>query len=119
MMSGILGALDEKEKEAESQFLNFIEAQKATAQSLKNSLLGIKDITSQDNCEKISIIKEQLSRISGLQEMRKESVMKTFLEFQQMHNKMMACLENLLEKGDHILIKDIKKVKSQIINEMN
>ena len=119
MMLGILGALDEKEREAESQFLNFIEAQKATAQSLKNSLLGIKDITSQDNCEKISIIKEQLSRISELQEMRKESVMKTFLDFRQMHNKMMACLENLLEKGDHILIQDIKNVKYQIIREIN
>ena len=119
MMSGILGALEEKEKEAESRFLNFIEAQKATAQSLKNSLLGIKDITSQDNCEKISVIKEQLSQISKLQEMRKESVMKTFLEFQQMHNKMMTCLENLLEKGDHILIKEIKTVKDQIIQDIN
>ncbi|MEI7980468.1 MAG: hypothetical protein WCI71_02375, partial [Bacteroidota bacterium] len=119
MMSGILGALDEKEKEAETQFLNFIEAQKATAQSLKNSLLGIKDITSQDNCEKISIIKEQLSHISKLQEMRKESVMKTFLDFQQMHSRMMACLENLVEKGDHILIQDIKKVKNQFIKENN
>ncbi|MFA5819238.1 MAG: hypothetical protein WC854_08170 [Bacteroidales bacterium] len=119
MMSGILGALDEKEREAESQFLTFIEAQKETAQSLKNSLLGIKDITSQDNCEKIGIIKEQLSQISKLQEMRKETVMKTFMDFQQMHNRMMECLENLLEKGDHILIQDIKKIKDQIIKEIN
>jgi len=119
MMSGILAALDEKEKEAESQFLNFIEAQKATAQSLKNSLLGIKDITSQDNCEKISIIKEELSRISKMQEIRKETVMKTFLDFQQMHNRMMTCLENLLNKGEHILARDIKKVKDQIINSNN
>jgi hypothetical protein len=119
MMSGILAALDEKEKEAESQFLNFIEAQKATAQSLKNSLLGIKDITSQDNCEKISIIKEELSRISKMQELRKETVMKTFLDFQQMHNRMMICLENLLNKGEHILARDIKKVKDQIINSNN
>ena len=119
MMSGILGALDEKEREAESQFLTFIEAQKETAQSLKNSLLGIKDITSQDASEKITIIKEQLSQISKLQEMRKETVMKTFMDFQQMHNRMMECLKNLLEKGDHILIQDIKKVKDQIIKEIN
>jgi hypothetical protein len=119
MMSGILVTLEEKEKEAESQFLNFIEAQKATAQSLKNSLLGIKDITSQDNCEKISIIKEQLSQISKLQEMRKETVIKTFMDFQYMHNRIMTCLENLLEKGGHILIQDIRKVKDQIIKEIN
>ena len=117
IMSGILGTLDEKEREAESQFLNFIETQKQTAQSLKNSLLGIKDITSQDNCEKITIIKEQLSQISILNEMRKETVMKTFMDFQQMQNRMMGCLENLLEKGDHILIQDIKRIKDQIIKE--
>ena len=119
MMAGILGTLDEKEKEAENQFLNFIEAQKQTAQSLKNSLLGIKDITSNDASEKIIIAKEQLSQISKLQELRKETVMKTFMDFQQMHNRMMECLESLLEKGDSILIQDIKKVKDQIIKEIN
>jgi hypothetical protein len=119
MMSGILNALDEKEKEAESQFFNFIEAQKETAQSLKNSLLSIKDITAQDAGEKINLVKDQLSKISKLQEERKESAIKTFMEFQQMHNKMMGCLESLLEKGDHILIHDIKKVKEQLIREIN
>ncbi|MEI6049041.1 MAG: hypothetical protein WCS03_09105 [Bacteroidota bacterium] len=118
MMSGILSALDEKEREAESQFLTFIETQKDTAKSLKNSLLGIKDIASQDSDEKIAIVKEQLHQISILQEKRKESVMKTFVDFQQMHNRMMDCLENLIEKGDQILIKDIKKIKDQMIKEI-
>ncbi|MFZ4412713.1 MAG: hypothetical protein ACOYOV_06490 [Bacteroidales bacterium] len=118
MMSDIIGTLDQKERAAETQFLNFIEAQKQTAQSLKNSLLGIKDITSQDTNEKIAIIKEQLSQISKLQEMRKDTVMKTLIDYQQMHNRMMECLEYLLEKGDHIIVQDIKKIKSQIINEI-
>ena len=119
MKNVVVGQDDEKEKEAESRFLIFIEAQKETAQSLKNSLLGIKDSTSQDPGKKISIIKEQLSQISNQQEMRKETVMKTFMDFQQMHNKMMVCLESLLQKGDHILAQDIKKVKDQIIKEIN
>lgn len=119
MMSGILDALNEKEKVAESQFLLFIEAQKETAQSLKNSLLDIKDITSQDSSEKITIIKEHLYQISKLQEKRKETVMKTFMDFQQMHNRMMECLGNLLEKGEQILIQDIKNIKQQIIKGVN
>jgi len=119
IMSGILCVLDKKEKEAENQFLSFIEAQKETAQLLKNSLLGIKDIPSQNANEKIGIIKDQLTQISKLQEMRKETVMKTFMDFQQIHNRMIGCLENLLEKGDHILVQDIKKIKDQIINEIN
>ena len=117
MMSGMLNALDEKEHEAENQFLFFIEAQKETARLLKDSILDIKDITSQDAGGKIAVVKEQLSRISKLQEMRKETVMKTFLDFQQMHNKMMECLESLLEKGDHILVQDIKRVKCQLLEK--
>ena len=119
MMSGILCALDKKEREAESQFLIFIEAQKESAQSLKNTLLDIKDITGQDAVEKVMLIKEQLSQISVLQEMRKETAIHTFMEFQQMNNRMMECLENLLRKGEFILIQDIKKLKNQLIKEIN
>jgi len=119
MMSSILNSLDEKEKEAETQFLVFIQAQKETAQNLKNCLLGIKDITSPEVVDKIAILKEQLSYISKLQEARKEIVMKTFLDYQQMHNRMIECLEGLLQKGDHILIQDIKNIKNQIIKEIN
>jgi predicted transcriptional regulator len=119
MMAGLLSALDEKEKEAENQFLSFIEGQKETAQSLKNTILDLKDITAQDAGKKITLVKEQLSQISKQQEMRKETVMKIFMDFQKMHNRMMEYLENLLKKGDHILIKDIKTVKDQIIKEIN
>ena len=118
IMSGILSALDEKESEAERQFLNFIEAQKETAQSLKTSLLSIKDITSQDSTEKITIIKDQLSQLSKSQEVKKEMVMKTFFDFQLMHNKIMEYLEDLLTKGSQIQIKDIKSVKNKIIQEI-
>ena len=110
IMSGILAVLNEKEKEAEKQFLNYIEAQKETAQTLKNSLLGIKDITAEDTNDKIITIKKQLSQISTTQEEEKEMVMKTFTDFQQMHNEMMSFLESLLKKGDQITIQDIKKI---------
>jgi len=118
MMSGILGILEEKEKEAESRFLIFIEAQKETAQSLKNSLLGIKDITSRDAHQRIDRLKQQLSQISKLQEMRKEKVMKTFTDFQQLHLRMMESLESLLKK-DPITIRDIRKIQEQFNPEIN
>ena len=44
MMSDLLSAVDEKEKEAENRFLNFIGAQTDTAHLLKTCLLEIKDI---------------------------------------------------------------------------
>jgi hypothetical protein len=119
MMSGILCALDEKEKEAETQFLSFIEAQKETAQALKISLLGIKDITSPDVTEKINEVKLQLLLISELQEKRKETVMKSFSDFQKLHTRMIESLNELLGKGDQIHVHDIKKIKEQLIKELN
>ena len=119
MMSGILCALDEKEKDAGTQFLSFIEAQKETAQALKTSLLGIKDITSPDVTEKINLVKVQLSRISELQETRKETVMKSLSDFQKLHNRTIESLNNLLCKGDQIHVNDIKKIKDQLIKELN
>jgi hypothetical protein len=119
MMSGILNALDEKEHEAENLFLDFIEAQKETALSLKNSLLEIKDITAQDAGEKIILVKEQLSRIAELHENRKEVAIKSFTDFQKLHNRLMDCLEELLKKGNQILVQDIKEIKNQIIREID
>ncbi|HBZ66681.1 MAG TPA: hypothetical protein DEO70_07575 [Bacteroidales bacterium] len=119
IMSGILCALKEKEKEAETQFLSFIETQKETAQALKTSLLGIKDITSPDVTENINLVKIQLSRISELQEMRKETVIKTFSDFQNLHNRMIDSLNDLLNKGDQIHINDIKKINDQLIKDLN
>ncbi|NQU52397.1 MAG: hypothetical protein HQ522_07640 [Bacteroidetes bacterium] len=119
MMTDVLDLLDKKELETETQFLNFIKDQKDTTQSLKNSLLDIKDVNSSKTSEKITIIKEQLSHISELQGMRKEAVIKSFTDFQQMHNRIMEYLGNLLKNGDNIQVKDIKLIKNQIIREIN
>ena len=114
MMAGILDAVDEKEKEAEGLFLAFIESQKHTAHELKESLLSIKDIASKDTAQKILMIKEQLAQISNSQEANKERIMKTFTNFQQLHNTMIESLEKLLEKEGHIILNDLKHVKDQI-----
>ena len=114
MMAGILDAVDEKEKEAEGLFLAFIESQKQTAHELKESLLSIKDVATKDATQEISLIKEQLAQISISQEANKERIMKTFTNFQQLHNTMIESLEKLLEKEGHIILNDLKHVKDQI-----
>lgn len=119
MMSGILEMLDKNEKEAEMLFISFIESQKETAQSLKNSLLGLKDIDPGETSKKIESIKDELSQILKLQEMRKDTVMKTFIEFRSLHKKVMDYLQNLLEKGSQIKAKDIKSIQHKLLSELN
>ena len=119
MMSDVLSAIDEKEKEAENRFLNFIEAQTQTANLLKTCLLDIKDVNTTDSNDKIAFIKNQLSQISLEQEKSKQTVIKTFMDFQQMHSQLMECLENMLDISDILLIQEIKKMRKLILNGIN
>ena len=110
-MDDIYRMLDEKENNAKSQFINFIEDQKEFTQSLKNIIVNITDYSTTDSTDKITVLKEELSQIAEIQEKRKESVIKTLTDFQEIHKKVMEYLESLLEKGDNINIRDIKKAK--------
>lgn len=118
MMSEIIILIDEKESEAEHQFLTFIEVQKETAKLLKKSMLDLEDINPQDMDKKFKDIKDQLSDVSELQEMRVEIVKKAFMNFQRIHDLMIEGFESLLKKGNNTLIKDIKKIKAQLISKI-
>jgi hypothetical protein len=119
MMSDVLDLFNEKELDTERQFFSFIEELKEATQSLKNRLLDIKDADYQQTSKKITIIKEQVSQITELQGSRKEKVIKSFTNFQQMHNRVVLNLEDLLKKGDDTQVKDIKFIKNKIIREIN
>lgn len=119
LMSGILNSLEEKEKETETRFLHFLEVQKQNAQLLKSSLLAIQNLASEHSTEKIGHLKEQLTEISQQQEKAKESVIESFTHFQNLHNQITTQLEKLLEKGNSIIIKDLKNVKEQITKVIN
>jgi polyhydroxyalkanoate synthesis regulator phasin len=119
MMSDVLNLFKEKELDTETQFFYFIEELKKATQSLKNRLLDIKDTDYHQTSEKITIIKEQVSQITELQGSRKEKVIKSFTDFQQMHNRVILNLEDLLKKGENVQVKDIKFIKKKIIREIN
>jgi hypothetical protein len=118
MMRDVLNLFNEKELDTEKQFFYFIEELKEATQSLKNRLLDIKDADYQHTSEKITTIKAQASHITELQGSRKEKVIKSFTDFQQMHNRVILNLEDLLKKGDSVSVKDIKFVKNKIIREI-
>ena len=111
IMSDIYSLLDEKERNAKKHFIAFIEDQKEFTQSLKNIIVNISDYCAADSPDKNALLKEELAQIAEIQEKRKETVIKILTDFQEMHKKVMAYLESLLEKGDNISIRDIKNAK--------
>ena len=114
IMDEIYSMLDEKENTAKNHFINYIEDQKEFTQSLKNIIINISAYSKADLVSANSLLKAELSEIAEIQEKRKETVIKILTDFQEMHKKVMEYLESLLEIGDNITIKDIKKAKSII-----
>jgi len=111
IMDDIYSLLDEKERNAKSHFIAFIEDQKEFTQSLKNIIVNISDYSAEDSSDKNALLKEQLAQIAEIQEERKETVIKILTDFQDIHKEVMTYLESLLEKGENINIRDIKNAK--------
>ena len=114
VMDDIYRRLDEKENNAKTHFINYIEDQKEFTQSLKNIILNIANFSIEELADKNALLKKELIEISELQEKRKEAVIKILSDFRDTHKKVMEYLESLLEKGENISIKDIRNAKNII-----
>ncbi len=111
IMDDINMMLDEKENTAKNHFLNYIEDQKEFTQSLKDIIVNISDYSKENLNNKNALLKSELSEIAEIQEKRKQTVITILTNFQETHKKVMEYLESLLEKGEDITIRDIKKAK--------
>ena len=111
IMDDINMMLDEKENTAKNHFLNYMEDQKEFTQSLKDIIVNISDYSKENLNNKNALLKSELSEIAEIQEKRKQTVITILTNFQETHKKVMEYLESLLEKGEDITIRDIKKAK--------
>jgi len=111
IMDDIYMMLDEKENNAKNHFLGYIEDQKEFTRSLKNIILHITDYSKEELGGKNALLKAELTEIAEMQEKRKQAVVKILTDFQETHKKIMEYLESLIEKGEDITIRDIKKAK--------
>jgi len=117
MMEDIFFLLEEKEKEAENQFYQYIEDQKTMARFLRQGILDLKNTESKECKEKIKAFKLELEHILQTQKERKDLVEKKLLDFQTIHNNITKSFKMLLEKGVQVFCKDIKNVKKSVLKE--
>ncbi len=114
IMDDIYGILAEKEKNAWSDFIEYVEDQKEFTGSMKNIILNIQDYMQKEDSGKSDLLKRELMQVAALQEERKNSVTKKLTDFQNMHRRVMKYLESLLTLGHDIKIKDIRFAKTMI-----
>ena len=118
MMENVLNKLDEKERETEKYFFQFIEDQKAILRFLKKGILDIKDSIQDDNTKKLITFRQELNHISHELEAKKEAVVQRLLDYQIIHQKTIEKFKMLLAKGDRIFIRDVKEVHRNLLREV-
>ena len=86
-MDDIFLLLNEKEKEAESQFYQYIGDQKQMVLFLRQGILDIKSMEQENHKEKIAAFKAMLDNTLVEQQLSKERAITKFKEFQHLHKK--------------------------------
>lgn len=118
LMESVLNKLNEKELETENYFCQFIEDQKSIMQSLKEGIFKVKDNLQNSNTEKINMFRQELTRISGELEAKKEMVIQHFVDYQSVHQKTIEKFKMLLAKEDRVFVKEVKEVHQNLLNEI-
>ncbi len=118
LMNDIFLLLDGKEKEAKDEFHKYIEDQRTMANFLRQGIFGIKNTQPNDNKEKIDEFKLGLETILSSQQDRKDGAIEKFLEYQNIHQKIIRDFQVLLEQDIRTKCKDIKKVKKILLEQL-
>jgi hypothetical protein len=119
MMEDILNTLDEREREAGESFYEYLDSQKNMVQYIKKGILEVKDYIKQDKGEKIQTFRDKLKQITQEMELKKGTVIQQFINYQNLHIKIVGKLEILLERRDRIFSRDLKEVHCELKNEIN
>lgn len=117
-MDDIFLLLNEKEKEAESQFYQYIGDQKQMVLFLRQGILDIKSMEQENHKEKIAAFKSMLDNTLVEQQLSKECAITKFKEFQHLHKKITSKFKQLLDQDNIIFCRDIKNIKKQLFEEL-
>jgi hypothetical protein len=118
MMGELFFVLEQKEKEAEDEFHQYIEYQKTMASLLREGVLEIKNIGQNDNKENIKNFKIEIETILKSQQDKKEEATIKFLELQDIHEKISNSFNGLINQDTHVFCKDLKNVKKYLLEEI-
>lgn len=115
MMSDIRNKLDEKEQNVKEYFSSFIEEQRTLIRFLKGTIF---ENSVNDNSGKINLLYAELKKISEEMESKKERAIRELNDYQDMNRKIIEKLQELLNRNDQILVKDMKKAREELLNEI-
>lgn len=117
LMDDIFQAMKNLEEDAKRSFTKYIEEQKAMVKLVRENIVAVKSMKKSPPKDMLKGFKEELERIISAQQKGKEVVIANFTRFQNMHNTFIQHIQ-LLSKQSNTKSKDIKELKSFVLNNM-
>ena len=108
-----LQSRQEKESEIKRALSKYVNDQVLMAQALKDMLEKVENCLLNDNFEKITEYKSLTKKILTSQEERKNEIISKMKKFQEEQHLFTTKLEELLNKGNSLKIKDFKKMQKE------
>jgi hypothetical protein len=118
MMGEVFQALDMLEAEAKKSFTSYIDEQKAMVKIIRDNILKLKTNQNQSQVDSIRNFKNELEKIVIAQQKGKDLVIENFIRFQNMHNRLTNCLNQMLMKNASVNCKEIKDLKQTFLSEI-
>lgn len=119
MMKEIFDLLDEKEKEAEQNFREYIEDQKNMVHFLRQGMLSVRNIEDPDYRRQVDEFKKELEHILVMQQQRKSLVISKFLEFQNVHIRVTEIFRMILKREKSAHFREVKEIKKHLMDAIN
>jgi polyribonucleotide nucleotidyltransferase len=118
LMNEVFQALNKLEDNAKKSFTSYIDEQKAMVKLIRENILKLKSRQDKSQVDSIRNFKSELEKILIAQQKGKDLVIENFIRFQNMHNRLTNCLNQMLTANGSVSCKEIKELKQSLLSEI-
>jgi polyribonucleotide nucleotidyltransferase len=118
LMNEVFQALNKLEDNAKKSFTYYIDEQKAMVKLIRENILKLKSRQDKSQVDSIRNFKSELEKILIAQQKGKLMVIENFIRFQNMHNRLIKTLKQMLMKNTLVNCKEIKELKQSFLSEI-
>ena len=114
MMQSIFEPQDEREREARSLLINYINEQKEILHVLRGNFAKVRDAIAKDEIERIKELSHTIKGLLSKEDKRREELTPRLKELQKEQQEVITRVKALLIKGGELRIRDLKEMLTQI-----
>ncbi|MCF8350131.1 MAG: hypothetical protein K9H15_03135 [Bacteroidales bacterium] len=118
LMGDVFKVLSNLEESAKKSFTSYIDDQKTMVKLIRDNILKLKSQQNKTQTGSIVHFKNELEKIMIAQQKGKDLVIENFIRFQNIHNRLINHLNQMLAENRSVNSKEIKDLKQTLLSEI-